>query len=97
MGTNRKGVSLVASVKGGDPGYTETSKMVAESALCLVLQRKALLRKGGVLTPSYAFGSVLVQRLQTAGIDFKVEKVGEYTPKDVMKIIKTFKPVRAKL
>lgn len=97
VGTNRKGVSLVASVKGGDPGYTETSKMVAESALCLVLQRKALLRKGGVLTPSYAFGSVLVQRLQTAGIDFKVEKVGEYTPKDVMKIIKTFKPVRAKL
>ena len=30
------GQTVHTRVKGGDPGYTETAKMLAESALCLV-------------------------------------------------------------
>jgi short subunit dehydrogenase-like uncharacterized protein len=59
-------------VRGGDPGYTETAKMVAESALCLVQDRAALPRERGVLTPASAFGSRLIERLQAAGMDFRV-------------------------
>lgn len=97
IGVNKEGIPLILSVKGGDPGYTETSKMVSEAALCLVLQRTALKRSGGVITPSYAFGDIFLQRLQKAGISFTVEKVGEYTPTDIMKVMKTFGPIKAKL
>lgn len=40
-----------------DPGYGETAKMLSESALCLCLHRAELPGKGGVLTPSLAFGA----------------------------------------
>jgi len=45
-----------------DPGYGSTSKMLAESAICLV--QNELPNIGGVLTPSIAMGDVLLQRLQ---------------------------------
>lgn len=67
---------VFATVSGGDPGYTETAKMVAESALCLVLHRDTLpamrLGGGGIFTPATAFGSVLVERLQRAELAFRV-------------------------
>jgi len=59
-------------IKGGDPGYTETAKMVAEAALCLATQRKELEAKGGVLTPASAMGQLLVSRLDKAGIFFNL-------------------------
>tara|TARA_B100001115_G_scaffold59793_1_gene44317 strand:+ start:84 stop:1298 length:1215 start_codon:yes stop_codon:yes gene_type:complete len=53
-----------------DPGYGSTSKMLAESALCLAFDK--LPEKYGVLTPSVAMGDSLLKRLQNnAGIDFK--------------------------
>ena len=53
-----------------DPGYGSTSKMLAESALCLAFDK--LPEKYGVLTPSLAMGDSLLKRLQNnAGIDFK--------------------------
>ena len=61
---------VVTEVSGGDPGYGETSKMLAESALCLALDR--LPRKGGVITPGQAMGDALIERLQAAGIQFRV-------------------------
>jgi short subunit dehydrogenase-like uncharacterized protein len=55
-----------------DAGYLETAKMVAESAICLVLARKKCGNgqkiKGGVLTPASCMGDVLVERLIKAGI-----------------------------
>ena len=36
------GKTLLTEVAGGDPGYTETSKMLAESALCLALERAGI-------------------------------------------------------
>jgi short subunit dehydrogenase-like uncharacterized protein len=64
------GKKVLTEVSGGDPGYGETSKMLAESALCLAQDR--LPRKAGVITPAQAMGDALIERLQAAGIHFKV-------------------------
>lgn len=53
---------------GGDPGYGETAKMLAESLLCLAVDRAQLPSGGGVLTPAAAMGARLIERLRTAGI-----------------------------
>ncbi len=55
----------------GDPGNRATTRFVCEAALALVLDADALPGGhglGGVLTPSTAFGDVLVRRLQAAGM-----------------------------
>jgi short subunit dehydrogenase-like uncharacterized protein len=59
-------------VSGGDPGYTETAKMVAESALCLALDRDRLPGNTGVITPAAAMGAPLRSRLVAAGMRFDV-------------------------
>lgn len=64
------GKKVVTEVSGGDPGYGETSKMLAESALCLALDK--LKTEGGVQTPAQAMGDALMARLIKAGIEFKV-------------------------
>ncbi|MGZ4226372.1 MAG: saccharopine dehydrogenase family protein [Solirubrobacteraceae bacterium] len=64
------GKRVVAEVSGGDPGYGETSKMLAESALCLA--HDDLPDRAGQLTPAVAMGDALITRLQAAGIRFEV-------------------------
>ena len=64
------GERVVCEVSGGDPGYDETSKMLAESALCLA--HDPLPETAGQLTTAVAMGDVLRDRLQRAGIVFKV-------------------------
>ena len=59
-------------VRGGDPGYDETAKMLAESALCLAVDRARLPARAGVWTPACAFGDVLLARLTRAGLAFEV-------------------------
>ncbi len=66
------GKILQTEVSGGDPGYGETSKMLAESALCLVRDRESLPVRAGVLTPAEAMGEALLGRLQRAGLCFRV-------------------------
>jgi short subunit dehydrogenase-like uncharacterized protein len=63
---------LRTEVSGGDPGYGETSKMLAESALCLAMDRASLPNVSGVLTPAVAMGELLLARLQRAGLVFRV-------------------------
>ncbi|MGB1275379.1 MAG: saccharopine dehydrogenase, partial [Nannocystaceae bacterium] len=63
---------VVTRVSGGDPGYGETSKMLAESALTLVHDRDKLPIQGGVVTTASALGTHLIARLQAAGIGFEV-------------------------
>ena len=54
-----------------DPGYGSTSKMLAESGVCLA--KNSLPSTGGVLTPAAAMGSALLERLQAnAGLSFEV-------------------------
>jgi short subunit dehydrogenase-like uncharacterized protein len=62
------GERVVTNVRGGDPGYGETSKMLAESALCLA--HDGLPPRSGQLTPAVAMGQALIDRLQRAGIAF---------------------------
>ncbi len=65
-------ISLRTQVSGGDPGYGETSKMLAESALCLA--HDDLPQRAGQLTPAVAMGQALIARLQGAGIEFRVRE-----------------------
>ncbi len=66
------GRRVVTEVTGGDPGYTETAKMLAESALCLAFDD--LPETAGHVTTAQAMGDSLTARLQTAGIEFRVLK-----------------------
>lgn len=63
---------LHTRVSGGDPGYDETAKMLAESALCLLQDKEKLPANYGVLTTAEAMGGALLERLEKAGIDFEV-------------------------
>jgi len=71
------GASVLTQVSGGDPGYAETSKMLAESALCLAYDE--LPARSGQLTPAVAMGQALIDRLQRAGIQFSVLVGGQGT------------------
>ncbi|HEX5714097.1 MAG TPA: saccharopine dehydrogenase NADP-binding domain-containing protein [Solirubrobacterales bacterium] len=64
------GKRVVTEVSGGDPGYSETSKMLAESALCLAFDQ--LPETAGQATTAEAMGDALLARLQRAGMSFEV-------------------------
>lgn len=68
------GRRVVTEVSGGDPGYTETSKMLAESALCLAFDE--LPQSAGQVTTAEAMGDALLARLQRAGISFEILDAG---------------------
>ena len=65
--------SIHVSVTGDmDPGYGSTSKMIAESAVCLVKECDDL--KGGIYTSASSMGTKLIKRLEdNAGLTFKLE------------------------
>lgn len=65
---------VVTEVAGGDPGYGETSKMLAESALCLA--NDPLPETAGQVTTAVAMGDALRTRLEKAGISFRVLESG---------------------
>lgn len=64
------GKRVVTEVAGGDPGYGETSKMLAESALCLAFDE--LPKTAGQVTTAQAMGHQLRDRLQARGITFSL-------------------------
>ncbi|MHB1469120.1 MAG: saccharopine dehydrogenase, partial [Solirubrobacteraceae bacterium] len=64
------GQRVVTEVSGGDPGYGETAKMLAESALCVA--GDDLPELAGQLTSAVAMGAPLRERLMGAGIEFRV-------------------------
>jgi short subunit dehydrogenase-like uncharacterized protein len=57
-------------VRGGDPGYTETAKMISECALSLAYDDNP--PTSGVVTTAQAMGANLLDRLVHAGITFEV-------------------------
>ena len=69
-----EGSVISASVTGDmDPGYGSTSKMIAESAICLVKDSAEL--EGGIYTPASSMGRRLIKRLvDNAGLTFNVEQ-----------------------
>lgn len=64
------GKTVRTEISGGDPGYTETSKMLAECGLALVETRGT--GTGGQQTPVTAIGEQLLERLPAAGIELRV-------------------------
>ncbi|WP_299323803.1 saccharopine dehydrogenase NADP-binding domain-containing protein [Parasphingopyxis sp.] len=67
------GKTVTAGVTGDkDPGYGSTSKMIAESAICLV--RDVPDAPGGIFTPAAIMAEPLIERLEAnAGLTFKRE------------------------
>jgi short subunit dehydrogenase-like uncharacterized protein len=68
------GKRVVTEVAGGDPGYGETAKMLAQSGLCLAFDE--LPQASGQVTTAEAMGDALLSRLQNAGISFSVLEPG---------------------
>ncbi|HET7328828.1 MAG TPA: saccharopine dehydrogenase NADP-binding domain-containing protein [Nocardioidaceae bacterium] len=64
------GQRVVTEVAGGDPGYDETAKMLAESALCLAFDDNPA--TCGQTTTAAAMGDNLLRRLVDAGIRMRV-------------------------
>jgi saccharopine dehydrogenase (NAD+, L-glutamate forming) len=64
------GRRVITRVRGGDPGYGETAKMLAESGMSLAYDD--LPKTAGQVTTAEAMGDALLNRLQKAGISFTV-------------------------
>lgn len=73
-GQDAKGHVLQVTVKGDrDPGYGSTSRMISESAVCLL--KDGVQTAGGIWTPASAMGKKLMERLQSnAGLTFEVKE-----------------------
>ncbi len=67
-------VRIVARVRGRDPGYGETSRMLAEAALTLASDERPDVV--GVVTPAVGLGLPSQRRLEAAGMRFEVVEVG---------------------
>ena len=69
-------VEMIASVIGqGVPGYSSTSKMITESALCLLNDCDDL--PGGIYSTASSMGTKLIKRLEDNDImKFKLEDDG---------------------
>lgn len=61
---------VVVRVRGGDPGYGETARMLAEAALTLASDERPDV--AGVVTPAVGLGAPYRRRLEGAGITFEV-------------------------
>ena len=73
IGIDKNGRQVRGSVYGDkDPGYGSTSKIIAETAVCLV--KEGADAPAGVSVPGAALGQKLVDRLaKNAGLTFKDE------------------------
>ena len=64
------GETVRTRVSGGDPGYTETAMMLAESGLCLAFDDNP--EVAGQVTTAQAMGGNLLARVQAGGLEFEV-------------------------
>jgi len=67
-------VRIVARVRGLDPGYGETSRMLAEAALTLASDERPDVV--GVVTPAVGLGLPYQRRLEASGMRFEVVEIG---------------------
>jgi hypothetical protein len=72
------GTTMRARVRGeGDPATESTTRMLVQSALCLVEDADEIRVGGGSWTPASAMGDLLLTRLTTrAGMSFELESTG---------------------
>jgi len=74
---SEQGRTVKCSFVGAD-GYFETARVAVEVALTLRFDREKLPFKGGVLTPSAAGGTSLVERLVASGVKLEVDSWQDY-------------------
>ena len=67
---NEKRYKVTVSCK-SDPGYSGTALMIAESAVCLAMDKDTLSQNYGILTPATAMGNILTKRLIKGGMKFE--------------------------
>lgn len=65
-----QGQEVVCQVSGGDPGYSETAKMLAETGMALACDT-GMPHRCGVVTPVMALEDRLLERLQAAEMVFE--------------------------
>jgi len=77
IGSHADGGEIRARVTGDkDPGYGSTSKIIAETSLCLI--DDCADTPGGIWTPAAALGETLIPRLvDRAGMTFDLAETGE--------------------
>jgi short subunit dehydrogenase-like uncharacterized protein len=68
-GTTEDG-DVIVRVRGGDPGYGETARMLAEAALTLASDERPDVT--GVVTPAVGLGAPYRRRLEGSGMSFEV-------------------------
>jgi short subunit dehydrogenase-like uncharacterized protein len=73
-------VRVIARVSGGDPGYGETSRMLAEAALTLASDERPDVV--GVVTPAEGLGVPYRRRLEASGMRFEVVELTGGQPSD---------------
>jgi short subunit dehydrogenase-like uncharacterized protein len=75
LGTMGDGTTMRTRIRGeGDPATESTTRMLVESALCLVEDADQIPIGGGSWTPAAALGDLLLTRLTThAGMSFELE------------------------
>ncbi len=75
IGTMDDGTTMRTRIRGeGDPATESTTRMLAESALCLAEDADEIPVGGGSWTPASAMGDLLLTRLTTrAGMSFELE------------------------
>ena len=61
---------VIVRVRGGDPGYGETSRMLAEAALTLASDERPDVT--GVVTPAIGLGAAYQRRLEASGMRFEL-------------------------
>jgi len=82
---SKNGSQVQCSFVGSD-GYFETARVAVEAARTLRFDRSKLPFKGGVLTPSTAGSTCLLERLLESGVKFKMgswHDPSEYAPPDI--------------
>jgi len=73
FGTGEDGTELRGRFScSGDPGNRVTVLLLTECALALVDDLDELPDRGGVITPSFAFGDVLARRVRARGVTLEL-------------------------
>ena len=63
-------MEAITTIKGGDPGYGETSKFISELALAIILDYNKLNNTKGVISPAECGGKIFLERLINSNIKF---------------------------
>eukprot|EP00927_Polykrikos_kofoidii_P073237 TRINITY_DN69299_c0_g1_i1.p1 TRINITY_DN69299_c0_g1~~TRINITY_DN69299_c0_g1_i1.p1 ORF type:complete len:455 (+),score=76.85 TRINITY_DN69299_c0_g1_i1:64-1365(+) len=100
IATAENGESIACTLSGHEAGYEQTACMAIEAGLSLVYESAAcpgINSGGGFLTPAACMGTVLINRLQRAGMNFEILPAGAPASQRVREKIGQFSTMLSKL